>query len=106
MITLTAENFDELVRRGGPPVLVEFWAEWCPPCKMIAPVLKEIEKDLGGRLTVATINGDENPEIMTRYHVMAFPTLNLFRDGEVVHQVTGARPKRSLLEALDLDSLL
>lgn len=82
-------------------MLVEFWAEWCPPCRMIAPVLEEVEKELGGRLTVAKVNGDENPGIVMRYGVMAFPTLNLYRDGEVVHQVIGAKPKRALLEALD-----
>jgi thioredoxin 1 len=68
---------------------------------MIAPVLEEIEAELDGRLTVAKINGDENPEIVIRYGVMAFPTLNLYRDGEVVHQIIGAKPKRRLLEALD-----
>ena len=82
-------------------MLVEFWADWCPPCRMIAPVLEQIEAERAGRLTVAKINGDENPEIVMRYGVMAFPTLNLYRDGEVVHQVIGAKPKRALLEALD-----
>jgi thioredoxin 1 len=101
VITLTAENFDEMVRGAGTPVLVEFWADWCPPCRMIAPVLEQIESERAGRLTVAKINGDENPEIVMRYRVMAFPTLNLYRDGEVVHQVIGAKPKRALLEALD-----
>lgn len=82
-------------------MLVEFWADWCPPCRMIAPVLEQIEAELSGRLTVAKINGDEHPEIAMRYGVMAFPTLNLYRDGEVVHQVIGAKPKRALLETLD-----
>ena len=68
---------------------------------MIAPVLDEIEAELGERLTVAKLNGDENPEIVMRYGVMAFPTLNLYRDGQVVEQITGARPKRLLLAALD-----
>ncbi|MGI8335521.1 thioredoxin [Actinomadura scrupuli] len=101
MITLTTENFDEQVLRGDKPVLVDFWAEWCPPCKMIAPVLEQIEQEYGDRLTIATINGDEHPEIVRRYGVMGFPTLNLFRNGEVVQQIRGAKPKRLLLADLD-----
>jgi thioredoxin 1 len=100
MITLTAANFDELVLRGDGPVLVDFWAEWCPPCKMIAPVLEEIERQYGDRLTVAEINTDEHPEIAQRYGVIGLPTLNLYRDGEVVRQIRGARPKRLLLAEL------
>jgi thioredoxin 1 len=101
MITLTTENFDEQVLHGDKPVLVDFWAEWCPPCKMIAPILEQIEAEYGDRLTVAKINGDEHPEIVSRYGVMGFPTLNLFRDGEVVQQIRGAKPKRLLLADLD-----
>jgi thioredoxin 1 len=101
MITVTTENFDEQVLHGDKPVLVDFWAEWCPPCKMIAPILEEIGAEYGDRLTVAKINGDENPEIVRRYGIMGFPTLNLFRGGEVVRQIVGARPKRRLLADLD-----
>jgi thioredoxin 1 len=101
MITLTTENFDEQVLRAGKPVLVEFWADWCPPCKMIAPILEQIEAEHGDRLTIAKINGDEHPEIVSRYGVMGFPTMNLYRDGEVVRQIIGAKPKRALLADLD-----
>jgi thioredoxin 1 len=101
MITLTTENFDEQVLRGDKPVLVDFWAEWCPPCKMIAPILEQIEEEYGDRLTIAQINGDEHPEIVGRYGVMGFPTLNLFRDGQVVQQIVGAKSKRLLLADLD-----
>jgi thioredoxin 1 len=100
MITLTSENFDEHVLRGETPILVDFWAEWCPPCKMIAPILEQIEAEYGDRLRIAKINGDENPEIVERYGVMGFPTLNLYRDGEVVQQIMGARSKRRLLADL------
>ncbi|GAA4239715.1 thioredoxin [Actinomadura meridiana] len=82
---------------GDKPVLVEFWADWCPPCKMIAPILDEIDAEHGDRLTVAKLNGDDHPEIVSRYGVMGFPTLNLYRDGEVVRQIIGAKPKRLLL---------
>jgi thioredoxin 1 len=101
MITVTSANFDDQVIHAGKPVLVEFWADWCPPCKMIAPILEEISAEYGDRLTVAKINGDENPDIVTRYGVMGFPTMNLFRDGEVVHRIVGARPKRRLVADLD-----
>ncbi|MFC0864647.1 thioredoxin [Sphaerimonospora cavernae] len=97
MITLTAENFAEQVLRSDKPVLVDFWADWCPPCRMIAPILEEIAEEYGDRLTVAKLNADDHPEIAQRYGVMAFPTLNLYRNGEVVQQVRGARPKRLLL---------
>lgn len=101
MITVTAADFDERVLGAGRPVLVDFWAEWCPPCKMINPVLEQIEAEYGDRLTIAKINGDENPEIVERYGVMGFPTLNLYRDGKVVRQIVGARSKRRLLADLE-----
>jgi len=101
MITLTTENFDEQVLHGDKPVLVDFWAEWCPPCKMIAPILEQIEAEYGDRLTIGQINGDEHPQIVARYGVMGFPTLNLFRDGQVVQQIVGAKSKRLLLADLD-----
>ncbi len=100
MITVTTEDFDEKVLHGDTPVLVDFWAEWCPPCKMIAPVLEELESELAGRLTVAKLNGDDHPEIVSRYGVMGFPTLNLYKNGEVVRQIVGARPKRLLMADL------
>ncbi|WP_113700952.1 thioredoxin [Nonomuraea lactucae] len=100
MITLTTDNFDERVLRSDQPVLVDFWAEWCPPCRMVAPVLEEIEADHG--LAVGKLNTDENPEIMARYGVMSLPTLLLFENGEPVRQIVGARPKRMLVSALGL----
>ena len=100
MITLTAENFDEQVLRSGKPVLVDFWTDWCAPCKMIAPILEEIAAEYGDRLTVAKLNADDHPEIAQRYGVLGFPTLNLYRDGEVVRQIRGAKPKRLLLADL------
>ncbi|MFF0578756.1 thioredoxin [Streptosporangium saharense] len=101
MITLTAENFAEQVLESDKPVLVDFWAEWCPPCRMIAPVLNEIETEYGDRVTIAKINSDDYPEISARYGVLGLPTLNLYKDGEVVRQIVGAKPKRLLLAELE-----
>ncbi|PZG36390.1 thioredoxin [Spongiactinospora gelatinilytica] len=101
MITLTTENFDEQVLGADKPVLVEFWAEWCGPCKMVAPVLEQIEAEYGDRMTIAKLNGDDHPEIVRRYGVMGFPTMNLYRDGEVVRQIVGAKPKRLLVADLE-----
>lgn len=87
--------------RSDRPVLVEFWADWCPPCKMLAPILDEIDTEYGGRLTVAKINGDEEPELVARFGVMGFPTMTLFKEGEEAHRIVGARPKRRLLADLE-----
>ncbi|WP_157251869.1 thioredoxin [Nonomuraea typhae] len=100
MITLTTANFDEQVLQSDKPVLVDFWAEWCPPCHMVAPVLEEIEAEHG--LTVAKINTDENPAIQARYGVLSLPTLLLFENGQPVRQIVGAKPKRLLERDLGL----
>ncbi|MEV4114001.1 thioredoxin [Nonomuraea sp. NPDC049695] len=101
MITLTTENFEEQVLKSDKPVLVDFWAEWCGPCRMVAPVLDQIEAEHG--LTIGKLNTDENPEIMARYGVMGIPTLLLFENGEPVKQVVGAKPKRMLVAELGLE---
>ena len=98
-------TFTKLVLRADKPVLVDFWAQWCPPCHQIVPILKQIAVERADRLTVVKVNSDENPAISSKYRVMALPTLMLFHRGELVWSVVGARPKAKLLKELD-DALL
>ena len=100
-IELTDTTFDEEIKASDEPVLVDFWAEWCGPCKMIAPVLEEIAKENAGKLRVAKLNVDENLDISRRFEVMSIPTLILFKDGEPVWRTTGARGKGQLVNELD-----
>jgi len=96
--TFTDTNFDDTVIKSGQPVLVDFWAEWCGPCKQIAPSLEEIAKEYGGKLTVAKVNIDDNPQTPTQYGVRGIPTLMIFKDGQVAATKVGALPKSKLVE--------
>jgi len=96
--TLSDSTFDETVASDGAPVLVDFWAEWCGPCKMIAPILEEIADEQGEALQVAKLNVDEAGDIARRFEVMSIPTLILFKDGEPVKRIVGAKPKQALLD--------
>lgn len=95
---ISDQSFDNDVLRADGPVLVDFWAEWCGPCKQIAPSLEEIAAEMGGKLTVAKINIDENPETPTKYGVRGIPTLMLFKDGQLAATKVGALPKSKLVE--------
>ena len=101
IVTLTDSTFDETISSATTPILVDFWAEWCGPCKMIAPVLEEISKDQAGRVTIAKINVDDNPDIALRFDVMSIPTLLLFKDGQLAHRMVGAKGKNQLLQEID-----
>ena len=97
---VTDETFDAEVLKNDKPVIVDYWAEGCGPCRMIAPVLEEIAAEHADKITIAKVNIDENPEIARRYQILAIPTLNVFQNGEVVKQIKGAKPKAALLRDL------
>ena len=99
-IELNKENFTETVR-SKKPVLVDYWAEWCGPCKMVAPILEEVASDMSDKLTVGKVDVDENQELAAQLNIMSIPTLVLFKDGEVVDQAIGALSKAQLLSFLE-----
>ena len=101
ILQLSDADFDDKVLKAVGPVLVDYWAEWCGPCKMIAPVLEEIAKDYDGRLTIAKLNIDDNPATPQRYGVRGIPTLMLFKGGEVEATKVGALSKSQLAAFLD-----
>ncbi len=97
---LTDATFDEAVRTADKPVLVDFTASWCGPCKMIAPILEELSVEQADRLQIAKIDVDANPQTTMRFDVMSMPTLILFKDGEPARRLVGARPKQRILDEL------
>jgi thioredoxin 1 len=101
IVTLTDSTFDEEVKGTAELMLVDFWAEWCGPCKMIAPTLEELSRDYAGRLRIAKLNVDDSPEVARRFEVMSIPTLILFKDGEPVQRLIGAKGKGQLVQEID-----
>jgi thioredoxin 1 len=99
---LTETTFDEVVNSSAEPVVVDFWAEWCGPCKMVAPILDEIAVEQEGKLKVAKLNVDDVPAIAQRFGVMSIPTMLVFKDGEVDKRIVGAKPKAQLIDELGL----
>ncbi len=100
-VKITDDSFETDVLKASGPVLVDFWAEWCGPCKQIAPALEEISNELGERVTVAKINIDDNPNTPGRYGVRGIPTMMLFKDGKVAATKVGAIPKSKIVEWLN-----
>ncbi|HEX3799446.1 MAG TPA: thioredoxin TrxA [Verrucomicrobiae bacterium] len=101
IVTLTKDNFQEQVLKSATPVLVDFWAEWCGPCKMIAPILDELSDEYAGKITIGKVNIDDQQNLATEYGVRAIPTLLLFQNGEVAEQIVGLRSKRDLKASFD-----
>lgn len=97
---VTDATFDMEVLQSSKPVVVDYWAEWCGPCRMVAPVLEEIAGEHADKIDVVKLNIDENPKVAKRYQIMAIPTMSVFRNGEVVKQIVGAKPKAALLREL------
>ncbi|HEY3844057.1 MAG TPA: thioredoxin [Acidimicrobiales bacterium] len=100
IVTLSDATFDEHVKASDVPVLVDFWAEWCGPCKMIAPVLEEIAEEQAGKIEIVKLNIDDNLEVTRRFDVMSIPTLILFKDGQPEVRLIGAKPKGQLLQEI------
>jgi thioredoxin 1 len=99
-VAVTDESFEQDVLKSGKPVLVDFWAEWCGPCKQIAPALEQIAGELGASLTVAKLNIEDSPLTGSRYGVRGIPTMMLFRDGQMAAMKVGAMPKQKILDWL------
>lgn len=100
-VEVNERTFDEQVLKSGQPVLVDFWAPWCAPCRRLAPLVEELAEEYDGRVTFTKLNTDESPAIAARYGIMSIPTIMVFKGGQPVKQVVGLRPKKDLKQNLD-----
>lgn len=99
--TVDTQTFDEVVLQSDVPVLVDFWAAWCGPCRAIAPVLDQISAEQDGKLLIAKLNVDENPDIASRYNISSIPAMKVFDKGEIVREIIGAMPKPQIEQRLE-----
>ena len=101
VLEVTDDSFDTEVLQSGVPVLVDFWAEWCGPCRMLAPTVEALAKEYAGKVKVAKVNVDENPATPSRFNIQGIPTLLLFKGGQVREQLVGTQPKSTVEKALN-----
>ena len=100
-IVLEDSNFEKVVLQAKTPVLVDFWAQWCGPCRMVAPVVEELAREYEGRVSFGKVDVDQNPKIASQYGIMSIPTLLVFKDGKPITNIVGFRPKAELKQSLD-----
>jgi thioredoxin 1 len=100
-VAVTDSTFDEIVLKAKNPVLVDFWATWCRPCQMVAPILEELTQEYSGKLTIAKLDVDQNKETALKYHVMSIPTMIVFKNGQPATNIVGFKPKDQLKKELD-----
>ena len=100
-VTIDDSNFEQLVLQSETPVLVDFWATWCKPCLMVAPIIEELAEEYSGKVTFGKVDVDQNPKIASKYNIMSIPTMLIFKKGEPVSQIVGFKPKQELKRSLD-----
>ena len=100
-MTVNEDNFDELVINSSLPVMIDFWATWCGPCKMVAPIVEELAEEYAGKINVGKVDVDQNPKIASKYGIMSIPSLIVFKGGKPMTNIVGFRPKEQLKETLD-----
>ena len=100
-IEVTDSNFEELILKSDKPALIDFWAEWCGPCRMIGPLVEELSTEYADKAVIAKLNVDENPEVCSKYGIRNIPTILFFKGGEVVDKQVGAVPKNTLAQKID-----
>jgi thioredoxin 1 len=100
-MNVTEQNFDEIIQKSKVPVMIDFWAEWCGPCKMLTPVIEELAAEYGETVKIAKVNVDQQPDLAARYGIRSIPTIILFKAGEIVEQMVGMQAKEALKAKLD-----
>ncbi|MGE5614018.1 MAG: thioredoxin [Bacillota bacterium] len=101
VVHLTKDNFDRIVYDSDKPVIVDFWAPWCGPCRMVAPVMEQLAQEYDGKAVIGKVNVDDESELAAKFRIMSIPTVIMFKDGKVIEKIIGARPKSDFAELLD-----